>query len=196
MSGIAGALAPVASLIPGWGPIAGAGLGLLGSMGGSQAPGQDASTVGGYYQSALNQVPQVTAQDIALEKQSLQPQFDQQDASLAAKEASMGISNSGAARADFGDLAGAQAGALAGAISPLYQQQLGIQGGILGAQPGAQSGAYANGQQNYYNAMQGYGGLLGSLSNNRTQPNSNPYSNAAQDAGAAVTSGGYDLSEG
>lgn len=178
MSGIAKAAAPLVSFIPGWGPVAAAGLGLLGSMGGgASGPSQDANTVGGYYQSALNQVPQITADEINTEKAGLQPLFNQQTQGLAAKEAAMGITGSGAAHADFSDLGGQQAAALSQAIAPLYSQRLGIQGNILGQMPGAQSGAYQQGNQDYYNAMQGYGGLLGSLLKPGGQASGgNPYS--------------------
>lgn len=161
-------IAPALSFIPGWGPYAAAGASLIGGMAGGGASGgsgamPQAGDIGGFYQNALKQVPQITADEIGSEKAALQPLFDQQTQGLSAKEAAMGITNSGAAKADFSDLGGQQAAALASAISPLYQQRMGIQGSILGAMPGAQTGAYGNALQQYYNSQQGLGSFLGGL---------------------------------
>lgn len=118
-----------------------------------------ASKVGNYYNDAmsklLNSTGSPAAQEFgAEEKASLQPMFDQQNQALAAKEAAMGITNSGAAKADYSNLQADQSRALAGAVAPLYSSAIGSYGNIAGAMPGAQSGAYQNAIDNFYNSVQ------------------------------------------
>ncbi len=124
----------------------------------SGAP-QEASAVGGYYQPALNTEwnpngSPAAQQYIGQTEAGLQPGFTQEDNTLAAKEAAMVITNSGAAKADFSDLGGQQSAALAQATAPFYSQALGDYASTAGAQAGAEGGAYQGAISNFY-------GLLG-----------------------------------
>lgn len=139
--------------------------GLMGWLSGAD---YNSNKVGDFYNQALAKLLNATGSPAAQqfgaeEKASLQPMFDQQDKALAAKEAAMGITNSGAAKADYSDLTGNQSRTLAGAVAPLYQEALGSYGSLVGAMPGAQAGAYQQALTNFQNAVEmaatgGFGG--------------------------------------
>lgn len=162
---------------------------------------QNANDVGNYYNDALGRLLSSTGSPAAKqfgqeEQASLQPMFDQQDQALAAKEAAMGITNSGAAKADFSNLKGDQARALAGAVAPLYQSAIGAYGNIDAAMPGAQAGAYQSALNNFYNAVQTFAtGVPGTRNSQSTAQNPyavDPYSvvpGASVTPGASVISG-------
>ena len=117
---------------------------LLGFLAG--AP-QAANTAGNYYNQALDEAQGIGSGSLAStyggeEKAALQPDFKAEDQSLGASLAAQGITNSGAAKAAYGNLAAGQSGKLAGALAPFYSQAEGIAGNIHGQRPGAQVGAY------------------------------------------------------
>ena len=179
---IASSLAPLASFIPGWGPLAAAGLGALGSMSGG---GSSAGNVGNFYQNALGQLANgsgspLAAEYINQERAAMQPVFDQQNRELAAREAAMGITGSGAAKADFSDLAGGQARALAESVAPLYGNAMNAYASILGGMPGAQANAFQNQRQMDMGSLGNIGQLLALLGHNNNfqgplSPVYNPY---------------------
>ncbi len=76
-----------------------------------------------------------------------QAMFKQQNQNLAAKESAMGITSSGAAKADFTDLAAQQSGVLAGQVAPLYLDALNQYGNIAGQGAAAESGGYNSAHQ-------------------------------------------------
>jgi len=159
----------------------------------------NASKVGTYYTDAMGRMIDATGSPAAkqfgqLEQQSVQPMFDQQNKALASKEAAMGITNSGAAKADYSDLAGSQSRTLAGMVAPLYQEALGSYAGLNAAMPGAQSGAYQDALNNFYNSVQmAATGVPGQRSTQSIgQQDSNPYSvmpGATATPGAIAVSG-------
>ena len=128
--------------------------GLVGDLSGAN---YDANQTGTYYQNALNQFgPGGTAaadKFIPLESAALAPEFAQQNESLKAGLAASGITDSGAAKADFSDLAGEQSAALAGATAPLFQTALSGYSNTLSSEPGAQSEAYGNAINQFYSAL-------------------------------------------
>ena len=153
---------------------------MSGLISGLAGAGGAANRTGGYYQNAMNNEVNATgspaAQQFAAQEQaSLQPQFNTQDQTLAAKEAAMGITNSGAAKADYGNLAAGQAATLAGVEAPLYSQALGQYGQINAAMPGAQNNAYQQAIQNFYTAVSDAGSLAAGL-----PPTATPGNNASQ----------------
>ena len=116
-----------------------------------------AGQAGSYYDTAYNQAVGTGSGSLAStfggeEKAALQPAFQAQDQQLAGKEASMGITNSGAAKADFGNLASNQSSTIAGALAPFYQQAESIGGNILAQKPGAQNQAYNQANQQFMQA--------------------------------------------
>jgi hypothetical protein len=124
--------------------------------------GGAASTAGGYYQNAANQIVNQygspAASTFANEyKASMDPLFQQQDQGLKAQEAALGITNSGAGKQGFTDLTGQQSAALASGVAPLYSQALGQYGSIIGEMPGAQNTAYQNAISNFYTGVQDIG---------------------------------------
>lgn len=130
--------------------------GLIASMAG--AP-QAASTAGGFYQGAANQVANEYGSPAAnmfsqMEMAKLQPNFQQMINQASAQAAAQGITGSGAGRANLGNVAAQNAGTLAGAVSPLYQQGLGDYAGILSQMPGAQEGAYQGSVQDFLSMVQ------------------------------------------
>jgi len=66
----------------------------------------------------------------------------------------LGITNSGAAKADFSNLAGAQSAAEASGVAPLYSEALSQYGGIISQEPSAQNQSYQQAIQNFYQALQ------------------------------------------
>lgn len=130
--------------------------GIIASLAG--AP-QAASTAGGFYSGAANQVANEYGSPAAnmfsqMEMAKLQPDFQSMINQAAGQAAAMGITGSGAGRANLGNVAAQNAGTLAGAVSPLYQQGLQDYAGIIGAMPGAQTQAYQNSIQDFYQAVQ------------------------------------------
>ena len=144
---------------------------LGGIIKGISGAGYNADQAGQYYQGAYgnaeNKLINSTGSPAAttfgnLQNAALQPMFNAQDENLAAKEAAMGITNSGAAASDFGNLQSNQSATLAGAMAPLYSQALGqygnlVSGGAAG-QAGAQTGAYNQSISDFYNALGQAGG--------------------------------------
>jgi hypothetical protein len=123
----------------------------------SGAP-QQANAVGGYYDQALQREINASGSPAAKifgdqTQAALQPRFDAQNQALSAKEAAMGITHSGAAKADFGNLAADQSATLAGAIAPLYSSAMNTYGQINASQPGAQGSAYQQAIAQFYQAM-------------------------------------------
>lgn len=125
----------------------------------SGAPGA-ANNAGGYYNTAMNNDVNSTGTGSPLattfgnqEAAALQPRFDQQNQALAAKEAAMGITSSGAAKADYTQLGADQAATLTGSIAPLYSNAESQYGAINAAMPGAQNNAYQNAIQNFYQGV-------------------------------------------
>lgn len=130
--------------------------GLIGDLSGAT---YDANNTGSYYQNAMNQLVNSTGSPAAQqfgaeESASLKPLFNQQDQNLAAKEAAMGITNSGAAKNDFSNLTAQQSATLAGAVAPLYQSAIGSYGSLAGEGAGAQSSAYQHALDQFYNSLQ------------------------------------------
>ncbi len=130
--------------------------------GANQNANQAGSYYSGAYGNAENQLVNSTGSPAAttfgnLQQAALQPRFNQQNQNLAAREAAMGITNSGAANSDFSQLAADQSGVLSGALAPLYQQALGQYGNLLSGgaagQAGAQTGAYGQSINDFYSAV-------------------------------------------
>lgn len=120
---------------------------------------QAASTAGGYYQSAADQIANQTgspeAQIFSKEQMAaLRPMFAQQDAELTAENAAQGTGTSGAGRYNFGNLAGQQSATMAGSVAPLYSQAESQYGNIIGAMPGAQTSAYQDAISQLMQAVQ------------------------------------------
>jgi hypothetical protein len=152
----------------------------------------DANNTGNYYQQALNKLISSTgsgspaAQTFSNEEvAALKPLFKTQNQNMADQDASLGITESGAAKKGYSDLASNQSAALAGNIAPLYSQALGAYGNIAAAEPGAQSGVYQNATDQFNQAA--YGLLTG-------QPQqADPYNPYGPDSGGG---GGGDGGEG
>lgn len=141
--------------------------GIIGWLAG--AP-QQASTAGGYYQTAANELAteygSPAAQMFSKEYMgALQPQIQQLNQQGLANEAATGQYGSGAGRASLGDLTAQEAGSLAQGVAPMYQQALSQYGNIIGAMPGAQENAYQGAIQDFYQALQSgasaYGASMG-----------------------------------
>lgn len=152
---------------------------------------QAASTAGGYYQNAADQIAtQYGSPEAKMfsaeEMGALRPQFRQQDAQLTASNAAQGIGTSGAGRYNFGNLGGQQAAALAGAVAPLYQQGEAQYGNVISEMPQAQEGAYQSAIQQLYAAIQDAGQIAGGM-----PPTGNPGS-----GGDEPSPGGYQGSGG
>lgn len=171
--------------------------GLIAGLAG--APGA-ASNAGSYYQNAMqneiNATGSPAAQQFgAMEQQALQPRFNQQDQLLADKEASMGITNSGAAKSDYGALGADQAATLAGAISPLYGQAMGTYGQIDANMPGAQNSAYQNAISNFYTGISDLGSLAAGVppgaSSGNPYASATPYDPYAASSLSGASSFGY-----
>lgn len=129
---------------------------------------QAASTAGGYYQNAADQIAtQYGSPEAKMfsseEMGALRPQFAQQAAQLTASNAAQGTGTSGAGRYNFGNLAGQQSAALAGAVAPLYQQGESQYGNVISAMPGAQTSAYQDAIQSFYAAMQDAGQMAAGM---------------------------------
>ena len=163
---------------------------MSGIIAGLAGAGGAAANTGSYYQNAMSNDLSATGSPAAQqfgqsEMQALQPQFNQQDSQLAAKESAMGITNSGAAKADYGNLAADQAAILAGKEGGLYSQALGNYGQINAAMPGAQNNAYQQAIQNFYTGISDAGSMAAGL----------PPMGQPQPAGGALysgaSSGGY-----
>lgn len=142
----------------------------------SGAPGA-ANNAGGYYNTAMNNVVNSTGTGSPLattfgnqEAAALQPRFDQQNQALAAKEAAMGITSSGAAKADYTQLGADQAATLAGSIAPLYSNAENQYGAINAAMPGAQNNAYQNAIQNFYQGVSDAGSLAAGVPPSAPKP--------------------------
>ena len=159
--------------------------------GGQSDPNAVANTVGGYYSNAENNLVNsagspAAQQFIQLQNQALQPQFQQQQASLPGQLAAAGLTGSGAANNAVATLNGQQSGVLAGADAPLYQTALSQYGSLLGTGAGAQSGAYqsTNSQDlnSFYQALSAAAGAYGASSGGAPAA-ANPYAG----------SGGYSL---
>lgn len=138
--------------------------------------GYNANQAGGYYQGAygpaedklVNSTGSPAATTFGnLQQAALQPRFNQQNQNLAAREAAMGITHSGAANNDFSQLAADQSSTLAGALAPLYSQALGQYGNLLSGgaagQAGAQTGAYNQSLSDFYGALGAAGGAGGGV---------------------------------
>lgn len=170
--------------------------GLMGILSGADYA---ANNTGNYYNEALakllNSTGSPAAKQFAAEQQAaLQPEFKQQDQGLAAKEAAMGITNSGAAKADFSNLGASQAATLAGVTAPLYQSAIGQYGNIVGAEPGAQSGAYSDAMNRFYSALETAATGMPSMPQQSSQ---NPYTPSyGVVPGSSVTPGAVTVSGG
>jgi len=161
--------------------------------------GYNAGQVGDYYSQAAGNLVNATGSPAATtfgneEAAALKPQFKQQDQTLADKEAAMGITQSGAAKADFSDLQNGQSATLAGAIAPLYQSAIGEYGNIEGQGAGAQAGAYNSSLQQFYQMLQQYTSPNGQNPPNAQIPtsspaDSNPYAGIPTPSGAAYDYG-------
>ena len=172
--------------------------GIVDTLSGASA---SANQAGGYYQDAMGRLISATGSPAAQtfgreEAAALQPQFNQQDQGLAAKEAAMGITNSGAAKADFSNLKADQSATLAGSIAPLYQSAIGQYGNIDAAMPGAQQAAYQDAVNNFYNSVQMAatgvpGGRQTSAVGQSPYGTTPPYSSLP---GGAATPGAIDVS--
>jgi hypothetical protein len=155
---------------------------LGGLVSGLSGADYNAGKVGGYYNDAAGKLVDSTgspaAQTFGAEEQAaLKPQFKAQDQALSAKEAAMGITNSGAGKADFSNLQGAQSATLAGTEAPLYSQALGEYGNIEGQGAGAQAGAYNQSLATFYNMLSQYTGGQGNVAQPAPVPSdANPYS--------------------
>lgn len=132
--------------------------GLMGILSGADY--QSAKT-NQFYQDAMRQLLSSTGagspaveQFAGNEKAALQPLFDRQTQDLKAKEAAMGITNSGAGKADFSDLTADQSATLAGTIAPMYQSALGAYGSLAGGGANASANAYNGAMDQFYNAIQ------------------------------------------
>lgn len=130
--------------------------GIIGWLAG--AP-QAASTAGGYYQTAANQLAteygSPAAQMFSKEYMgAMQPQMEQLNQQGLGQLAATGLGGSGAGRATMGDITAQEAGSLASGVAPMYQQALQQYGNIIGAMPGAQEGAYQGAVQDFYGALQ------------------------------------------
>ncbi len=137
--------------------------GLIGDLSGSN---YNANQVGNYYSNAMGDLVGATgspaAQQFGQEQSAaLQPLFAQQNANLAAKEAAMGTTNSGAAKNDYGNLSADQAATLARAIAPLYRTALGQYGAIAGQGAGAQAHQYGQSLQDFMSAASSAGAGAG-----------------------------------
>ena len=135
---------------------------MSGLIAGLAGAGGAASTTGGYYQGAANDIVNATGSPAAatftrLLNRSLQPQFAAQNAQTNAGLAAQGITNSGQGRSDFGNTMATQSGQIAGADAPLYSQALGEYGNIIGAMPGAQVNSYQDAINNFYQALSAAG---------------------------------------
>jgi hypothetical protein len=128
--------------------------------------GYNANQAGGYYQGAYGPAEQQLINSTGspaattfgnLQEAALQPRFNRENQNLAAREAAMGITHSGAANSDFSQLAADQSGVLSGALAPLYSQALGQYGNLLSGgaagQAGAQTGAYNQSLNDFYGAL-------------------------------------------
>jgi hypothetical protein len=142
---------------------------LVSALAGAPQAGAQAGT---YYQNAINQATGLGSGSlgktiVSEQNAALQPQFKTQDQQPGASLAAQGITNSGAAKASYGDLASKQSGVIAGADAPVFQTAEGIAGNILGQQPGAQQTAYSNAVQQFLSALQTAAtGIPGNFSNN------------------------------
>jgi hypothetical protein len=167
---------------------------ILGGLQGLLSGGDyQANKTGTFYQNAMDQLVNSTgspaAQTFGKEYQaSMQPMFDKQNQSLAAKEASMGITNSGAAKADFQDLGGQQSASLAAGVAPLYQTAIGEYGNLAGQGAGAQNSAYGQAISNFQNmALMAAGAPPTSKAASSTaQGNIDPQTGQPLDAGKAA----------
>lgn len=129
---------------------------IIGWLSGATGSGNQAKDqVNDAYQNAMKNVVSATGTGSPAattfgdqETAALQPRFAQQQQQLAAKEAAMGITNSGAAKSDFTQLGADQSATLAGSIAPLYSAALGSYDSLNAAQPGQASSAYNNAYQN------------------------------------------------
>jgi hypothetical protein len=133
--------------------------GLIANLAGA---GGAAQNTGNYYQNAMqneiNAAGSPAATDfIRLQNAALRPQFLAQDQQMSAGLAAQGITNSGAARANAGNLAAQQSGQIAAADAPLYQGAMNAYGQINAQMPGAQAQSYNDAIQQFYQALQGAG---------------------------------------
>lgn len=157
--------------------------GIVGMLSGAPSA---ASTAGGYYQNAANELANEygspAAQMFGKEQMaSLRPLFNQQTQALTGDLAAQGIAPSGAGRAAFGNLAANQSATLAGSVAPLYQQALGQYGNIIGQMPGSQVNAYQDAINNFYQAVSMAGEAAGGM-----PPSANPQQTATQGANSAA----------
>lgn len=128
---------------------------MSGIISGLAGAGGAANTAGGYYTNAANQIASEygspAAQMFSKEYiSSLQPGFEDQQRGLLGTLSALGITNSGAGKADLSNLYGQEAAGEAAGIAPMYQQALGQYGNIISQEPGAQNNAYQNAIQNFY----------------------------------------------
>jgi hypothetical protein len=120
---------------------------------------QAASTAGGFYSDAAKQIANeygspAANQFAAMQMGATQPDFQKYIDQAAAQAAAMGITGSGAGRANLGNVTAQQSAALAGSIAPLYQQGLQDYSSIINQMPGAQAGAYNQSITDLMNAIQ------------------------------------------
>lgn len=131
--------------------------GIIGWLAGAPSA---ASTAGGYYQNAANEIANMygtgspAAQTFSGEEMAaLRPQFQQQNQQMLGQLAATGLGGSGAGRATMGDVTADQSATLAQNVAPLYSQALSQYGNIIGAMPGAQESAYQGAISDFYNAL-------------------------------------------
>jgi len=157
------------------------------------SPSGEAGQVGQYFQNAGNQIlgsvtGPVGQSFLADQNAALQPQFAQNAQQLAAKEAAMGITNSGAAKADFSNLGAQQASVLAGADAPLYAQALGAFDTNATSGAGAQGNAYMTGVNQVDQGIAGLanaaGMMFGAPGVGSLVGGGNPYSSVADQVSA------------
>jgi hypothetical protein len=130
--------------------------GLIGWLAGAPSA---ASTAGGYYQNAANELAteygSPAAQMFSKEYMgAMQPQITQLNQQGLDQLAATGLGGSGAGRATMGDITAQEAGSLAQGVAPMYQTALSQYGNIIGAMPGAQESAYQGAIQDFYDAIQ------------------------------------------
>jgi hypothetical protein len=172
---------------------------LGGLVSGISGANYNAGQVGDFYNNAANKIVNASGSPAATtfvkeQNAALQPQFQQQDAELAAQEAAQGVTGSGQSKAAYGALGSGQAAALAGADAPLYSQALGAYDSTVQGGAGAQSTAYGQSLSDFYNALSSF--TPGATpANNQTPtyggsayvpgPNYNPYGSSDQYVGSS-----------
>lgn len=164
---------------------------------------QAASTAGGYYQNAAQEIANQYGSPAAnmfsqMAMAKLQPDFQSQINQSAAQAAAMGITGSGAGRANLGNVTAQNAATLAGSVAPFYQQGMQDYAGVIGQMPGAQNNAYQDAIQQFYQAISSGASLAAGMppmggspsGGGGYDPNGNYYSNTPQNTGANIGGGG------